>query len=213
MSLWLARSLECSLRVMVKQLLVTAGHGRSRTRARGSRGLAVRFDIQKYSFLRSDGHIHGDGFVDQWPEHVVHFFSHGIDAKMLALSSIPARMQQEPQLILGESWKRFEYQPSSRNRLGALEPIRLVMERCGAYRRDPEGAQLRPVQVRDGALFGTGRASVQRLRFVPPALLRGDLRLRCEPFAVLVVLDPGHDDASLRGCRQPLRPTTRSDAP
>ena len=57
---------------------------RSRTRARGSRGLAVRFDIQKYSFLRNDGYVHDDGLVDQWPEHVVHFFAYGSDAKVLA---------------------------------------------------------------------------------------------------------------------------------
>ena len=111
-------------------------------------------------------------------------------------------------MIPGESRKPLEPQPASRNRFGARELIRLVMERCGAHRRDPEGARLRPIQVRDSALFGIGRAGVQRLCFVPPALLRGGLRLRCESFAVLVVFDPGHDDVFLRRCRQPLRPAT-----
>ena len=111
-------------------------------------------------------------------------------------------------MILGEGRKRIVSQPANRSRFGACELVRLVMERYGAHRGDPEGAHLRRIQVRDGILFGVGRAGIQCLRFVPPALLHGDPRLRGDPLAVLVMLDPGHEDAFLRERRQTLRSAT-----
>ena len=47
----------------------------------GFRGLAVGFEVQELSFLLGDGYVHDDRLVDQWPEHVIHFFTHGNDAK------------------------------------------------------------------------------------------------------------------------------------
>ena len=52
----------------------------------------------------------------------------------------------------------------------------------------PEGGHFRWVRACDVVLFGFGRVGVQCLRFVPPAFLRDDLRLRGEPFAALVAL-------------------------